>query len=132
MTSKPKVEVRPATPADLNFVHSSWHTSYWKLYARHHIKWALYRHGQDALINRLTGRSHILVAYMPSLPDEILGWACIEYGTVHWVYVKASYRRLGIARGLVRNCDAYTQKTDSHGSRFTQACGLEYNPYLSM
>lgn len=48
--------------------------------------------------------SRLLVAHVPGEPDSLLGWAAIEDGKpacIHYAYVRASGRRLGIARAML-------------------------------
>ena len=65
------------------------------------------------------------------VPDEVLGWAHIHNEALHYCYVKSTYRRMGIGRGLVEGrAKFYTQYTDSHGRQFARAVGLQFNPFL--
>lgn len=122
--------IRNATSADTHFIHSSWFNSYWGKYARKHIERDVYAHGQDALIQKLLFRSEVLVAYFEEVPDEVLGWACLEGDVCHWVYVKGVYRRRGIASGLVEGrAKWYTQRTDTIGGRFAAKVQMQFNPY---
>lgn len=124
--------LRQATPEDLRFVHSSWHTSHWKTWAHRHIEREVYNVGQDRRIDLAIARSEVLVAFFPEVPDEVLGWACIEsYPEVlHYVYVKGAYRRTGIGTGLVKNrARTYTHYTDAAGRKFASSLSLEFNPY---
>lgn len=43
----------------------------------------------------------IAIACLKDSPDVILGYAIFEPETIHWVYVKSSWRDIGIARDLV-------------------------------
>ena len=122
--------IRPATEADTRFVHSSWHTAYWKTSARKHLTRETYDAGQDRRIDRLLFESHVLVAFFPEVPDEILGWACMRGDALHYVYVKAIYRRRGIATGLVAGrASCYTHATDRVGEAFAASIGAVLNPY---
>lgn len=72
----------------------------------------------------------VLVAYFEDVPDEILGWSCFRGDTLFYVYVKGSYRRNGIAKGLVPSeVKYYTHATDTVGGLFMKSLGIEYNPY---
>jgi GNAT superfamily N-acetyltransferase len=125
--------LREATKADLRFVHSSWHTSFWNTWAKKHVPLAVYSQMMDAFIDGHFPYSRTLVAYFPEVPDEVLGWASINERTssLHYCYVKSTYRRMGIGRGLVEGrAKFYTQYTDSHGRQFARAVGLQFNPFL--
>lgn len=127
--------LREATKADLRFVHSSWHTSFWNTWAKKHVPLAVYSKEMDEWIDGHLSADGgaVIVAYFPEVPDEVLGWACI-YGhteSLYYCYVKSTYRRMGIGRGLVEGrAKFYTQYTDSHGRQFARAVGLQFNPFL--
>jgi GNAT superfamily N-acetyltransferase len=115
---------------DGKFIHSSWHTAYWKTSARKYLTRETYDAGQDRRIDRLIFQSHVLVAFFPEVPDEILGWACMRDDVLHYVYVKAVYRRRGIATGLVAGrASCYTHATDRVGEAFAASIGAVLNPY---
>lgn len=123
---------RRATQEDMRFVHSSWHTSHWKTWAHKHISRAEYNAGQDRRIDLAIARSEVLVAYLPEVPDEVLGWACIEpfREVLHYVYVKGTYRRMGIATGLVSGAARwYTHYADAPARAFAQKLNVVFNPY---
>lgn len=124
--------LRTATDADLRFVHSSFHTAHWKNHARKHTLKEVYDAGMDKRIDRLVFRSKVLVAFFPEVPDEVLGWSCVEGDALHYVYVKAVYRRRGIGTGLVPAAAAkwYTHPTDREGRVFAESLSLKFNPFL--
>lgn len=122
--------IREATDADLRFCHSSWHTDFWKTHAHKHISREVYDLSMDRRIDRLVQRSRVLVAFFPEVPDEVLGWSCLEVDTLHYVYVKGVYRRTGIGTGLVRGLAKwYTHPTDREGRAFMERQSLLYNPF---
>lgn len=124
-------DIRLATTEDQKFIRSSWHRNYWKTWACKRIPWESYWPGQDRRINRLLERAHTLVAFFPEVPDEVLGWACIEGETLHYIYVKAAYRRSGIAAGMTRGKVAwYSHATNEAGKAFMENVGAKFNPYL--
>ena len=125
-------KIRTATESDLRFVHSSWHTNHWRTWAHKYVEREVYKSSQDRHIDLLMARSVVTVAFFPEVPDEVLGWACVEpYPEVlHYVYVKGTYRRMGIARGLVEGrARCYTQYTDAAGRKFAEKVGITFNPY---
>ena len=122
--------LRRATSEDLRFVHSSWHTSYWKTWANKRMSRSVYNEGQDIRINRLLEDCVTIVAYFWEAPTEVLGWACSYDTTVHYVYVRGVYRRNGIGKGLVPDgAKYYSHQTDAVGGLFVKNLGLEFNPY---
>lgn len=94
------IRLRPGEANDFGFVIDSWIRSYRDSpWAR--LAGTCYVAGHDALIKRLMTRSATTVACYEADPDTILGWACTEGRIVHYVYVKHSLRRKGIARMLL-------------------------------
>lgn len=126
-------KIRAMLPSDERFIHSSWHTSFWKTGAGRKVDKKLYNTWQDLRIQRLMQKCQVLVAYLEEVPDEILGWSCVGHRALHYVYVKGVYRRNGIASGLVLSDLAYyTHPTDTVGGLFMKKMNLEYNPYLEL
>lgn len=124
--------VRPATAEDLIFIRSSWKTDFWKVHARKSMSHKVYAQGQSARIARLLLRSTALVAYFPQVPDEVLGWAVFEGDVLHYVYVKSSYRRVGIASGLAGDrARWYSHPTNEAGRCFMRSIGAQFNPYAA-
>jgi GNAT superfamily N-acetyltransferase len=124
------LSIRLATNQDERFIHSSFHTAYWKTHAHKHLTKSVYDPGQDARIDRLLARSRVLVAFFPEVPDEVLGYSVVEGDALHYVYVKAVYRRRGIGTGLVEGrATCYTHATDREGRAFLERMSLKFNPY---
>lgn len=127
------VKVRPATISDLRFVAASWYADYWSRWGKKHCERDKFHKGQGARIDRLLGRSHVLVAYLPEVPDEVLGWLCLDIPTptVHYCYVKGEYRRMGIASGLMQGqqADSFSHSVDTTGGAFASKFNLKFDPY---
>ena len=71
-------------------------------------------------LQRLLRTNRVAVATLEAEPDIYLGWACGNPGVLHYVYVKYSSRRFGIANELARavagDPKVYTfQPCDRHG-----------------
>lgn len=45
--------------------------------------------------------SRVIVAHVPDDADAILGWAAVERECLHYVYVRSTARRQGIARAML-------------------------------
>lgn len=124
------VSVRYMSPDDERFVRASWFESYWKECQRERgISFEDYQAGQNRRLDALLERSEILVAFAPAAPDEILGYAVIEGEALHYTYVKAIYRRRGIATGLIRSrAKTYSAKTPGM-KKLLAKVPLQFNPY---
>ena len=122
------IKVRLATADDLPFIYSSWYRAH-RPYQKH-VANPEYADGHNARMRTLLAHSKVLVAYSRDYPDEILGYAVIEGDTVHFVYTKTSYRRMGVASGLVMGgYRYYSHWMGEQGRSFAEAVGLIYNPY---
>lgn len=100
------VLIRDAGKDDWAFLVASWLQNYRResyfaaritdvvFYAKHH-----------KVIESIVARSKTLVSCLASDPSEILGVLVCEASppTLHWVYVKKSYRRWGIASRLIQH-----------------------------
>lgn len=75
--------------------------------------------------------SHVSVATLPEVPDEVLGYSVIEPGGgLHWTYVKSAYRRQRIASALCQGAKVYTTRTPS-GDKLMKALGnMQFNPWF--
>lgn len=70
------------------------------------------------------------VACLPDAEDVILGYSIIAPDTVHWVFVKDSWRRLGIAKALVpKETHTCTQLTKV-GKSLKRKYALTFNPFI--
>lgn len=93
--------IRDFHEEDRDFIEASWISSYGSMF-HGLMSHRQYTDKQRELIRRLMPRSQIKLAVTPHFEDAILGWACAELGTLHYVYVKAAFQRCGIARSLVK------------------------------
>jgi GNAT superfamily N-acetyltransferase len=95
------VAFRPATEVEMPFVFSTWLKNF-KESAQPHQGIQGYYTGQHRLIELLAARGASLVlACNREAPEQLLGWVCCEGNTVHYLYVKQVFRRLGIGRKLL-------------------------------
>lgn len=102
--------VRAMLPAEASFVEDSWVRSFAKsapnmLALVGELREDAYRAAQRVVAQRLIRRGAVLVAHLPSVPDEACGYLVLElHGSMlvlHWLYVKQPYRKLGAARLLL-------------------------------
>jgi GNAT superfamily N-acetyltransferase len=113
--------IRPYEPAgDENFVFHSWlqsHSEDAKKQAPTGKRWAinpqLYYEAVRPVLRRIVGHedTRILIAVYPDAPDKIRGWICyaeregFPVPVLHYVYVKHTWRKLGVARQLMMAAD---------------------------
>jgi hypothetical protein len=131
-----KIQFREAVENDLELVFSSWLKSYRCSQLARTIPTTAYYEGHHKVIERLVVKSRVICAVDPEDSNHVYGWCCWENTTtpvLHYVYVKFSFRRLGIGLKLIQQPTAgefvYTHETSS----FKAMCqGGRYNPYLAL
>lgn len=136
------VSIRPATDNDLGLILNSWLKSYRNADATRHVPNDIYYSqpfGHKGLIMHLLDKSEVVIACNPEDGEAVYGWLCHEWGggdwghIVHFVYVKALYRRAGVAKALLtaagfdkREPFVTTHETPAVRGRFDYV----FNPYL--
>lgn len=129
------LKIRFGAAYDLDFIYNSWIKSYRN---RVPVCKTLYCKKQHDLITSILGRSTILVATPDTDPELIVGYLVYEAeSTLHWVYVKQSFRHMGIAQELLKYAGLtddfeYSHLAPSFFSRWLMLRGGEYNPYVLM
>lgn len=148
LASSTEFIVRPATDDDLNYVRKTW----------------LWAHAQGAsdFIDAIGGgvvyfaeharlrdaaleRAAVTIAHRPDMPNSICGFAVTEelpramgraLSCIHFVYVKDRWRKLGVAKLLLRpfvggplgHCAVYTHRTEIVEALQVPK-GWAFNPY---
>lgn len=130
--------IRPGTKADQAFVARSWVLSLKG--ANRATKWAhtptFLRH-HHKVVDRLLALPTVRVRVAAPVDDDftVLGFAVIEPPTlVHMVYVKAPFRRMGIASRLLTGAKpvglVYTHMTkDARDWIHEKYAGMVFDPY---
>ena len=121
--------------SEVGLVYKSWLGSY-----KNHavdIPYSMYRDLYQGLLDRLLKRDGcvVILAYHPEYPDQIFGFAALERNsaTLHYMYVKADYRRKGIGADLLEFILAdntsfdFTTKTRL-GWKYLKSRGGNYKP----
>ncbi len=140
-TELPPIRLRPGTEADAPFIFNSW------LKCNRHSRFALQMQNEvyftqhHKLIEGLLRHCSVVIACNPNDIAQIYGYAVGEkidgHSVIHFIYVKESYRKLGIALTLLQSVGYelglpyfFTQKT--HGAeKYEKRFPMIYNPYLS-
>jgi hypothetical protein len=95
------------------------------------MDYTLYKPEMDRVINDIFKRPHtrVLVAYAAHETAHILGFSVSEGSTLHYIFVKAVYRRMGVASGLLTSqLVTFSHKAGKAGTAFLRFHGLKYNP----
>lgn len=96
--------VRAAKIEDLNFIRATflrglYYGDSWFSIIPKDIFMANYK----AVVERLVATSDVWVACLKDDPDVIIGYSIVskDFSTIHWVFVKKRWRRLGIAKAML-------------------------------
>lgn len=58
----------------------------------------------DRKINELIASSVVLVACPEDDPELIVGYAIFSFETLHYIYIKQAFRKMGFAHELFKSC----------------------------
>lgn len=130
--------LRLSTEADLPFILSSWLRGYRQSSVTSGISNTVYYRSHEAALKRLLVDAVVIVACAKDDPNQIFGYVVGEHDgiaalTVHWVYVKQPFRRLGMAAHLLATLRDTPHDVEWHSARtrpsrlFTSKSAL--NPY---
>lgn len=132
MTEIAQIVVRLATEDDKAFVLNSWLKSqyYSSDYFGAMTNIGYYFFMTPLILNKLK-EGLLNVAVLSDAPETIIGFACSDGNTLHYVYVKRDYRGHKIASLLLSGLDVkvYTASTKA-GSAIARKRGWEFNPFL--
>lgn len=84
------------------------------------------------VIQSLLAKSQVKVACLNEDPDVILGYSVLspDFQGVHWVFVKAAWRRQGVARSLVPSHPTHVTHLTKLGSQLLNKLnGAIFNPF---
>lgn len=145
--SDSEIVIRDFTPDDEPFIFSSWLKSYWENsdFTEHISKHVFFTWHHKVIERILKYETAIIkVAALQEEPTVVIGYLCLQRmpsvpdtQILHFCYVKAAFRKLGIAKALIKaaqvNPDTcvFTHRTDPiHWWIQNMFPRLSYNPYL--
>lgn len=121
-----------------NLIYATWLRSYQvsSLQAKH-IKRDLFFAEHHKVLDSIFARNpHVRLAVLPDDPSVVLGWSVVERAddtdVVHYVYVKPSFRRYGIAKALLSDVQipfVFTHSTYGLRDLHPRLEKCEFNPY---
>ena len=143
--SEPKslpISIRQASEHDAPLIFNSWLKSFRENGIARAVESSVYYSEQHKLIEKLLKRSKTFIAHEVGVPENIYGWACFERVegilVIHYIYVKHSFRGLGIARELMKETehDFANASLFTHWTNTAARIGLRknclYHPYILM
>jgi len=134
------IQLRLADVKDIPFLFSAWLKSYRVAKAVESIHNNIYYAEHHKVLEHILQHFQVLIASDKSDDSHIYGFAVggkIEgINTIHYVYVKQTFRRLGIASALLKHFEIpqptpffYTHETPVGKSMAKKLNGI-YHPYL--
>lgn len=127
------IALREATPDDTPFIIATWkHGLYFGVpFFRHMHRKTFDHHMVPAISNALNhSATSCFVACLVEDPNVIIGYSVISQSTIlDWVYVKANWRQIGVARSLVPESITKCTMLTPLG-RQIKPKAWEYNPFL--
>lgn len=101
------IQYRQYQPDDESFIFSSWLKSYRNTEDCARMTNDTYFSLYKAVVAKALQNSHTIMACNPSDPTQVYGYLCYKYEddipVIQYVYVKFTYRKLGIVRDLVQS-----------------------------
>lgn len=135
------IQIRPISQVDVPFVIASWLKSYKGAFFAKDIHPKTYFAGQHRVVSSLLQTCTTWVACAESDPTEIYGFICGEYQgqafVLHYIYVKHTFRNLGIAKQLLAQfpltlpVNFYTHH-NAVAHKQAAAYHMLYNPYIAL
>jgi len=125
-----KISIREPEETDIPFFFTTWlHGLYYGNSWFNAIDKDVFYEKYHEVLKLLLGRSSLRVACMEDEPDVILGYSVFTDTTLHWVFVKKAWRKLGIAKRLIPQ----DINTVSHLTKLGKALkpkDWKFNPFL--
>lgn len=129
--AKVPIEIVTGTAAHWPFVLKTWLMSYAQSEWARGIKPGIFHREHHPLAQQLLRRSTLRIVVPADDPSMYLGWCCHEGTTLHYVYAKREFRRLGIGCALVAGMafENASHRTADLSLLYREA--PTWNPYLA-
>lgn len=134
------IRIRNINAEDVSFVFNSWLKSYrFSTFAKA-IRNEIYFNNHHKVVEKIIARSANFIVCDQNDPGQIYGYIVAErvdgFLVVHYLYVKHTYRNLGIGKLLLdqvgyepNTASLFTHMTDS-SSKLAPKYNFVYHPYL--
>lgn len=140
--AKPPVRLRPATQEDVPFIFNAWLKSYRTSSFARDITKTIFFNEHHKVIEKLLKTNQTIIACSDSDPTQIYGFICAGrvdgIFALHYIYVKHTYRNLGLGKALLNAFDhepglaaIHTHMTRS-AERLAPKYNMLYHPYVLM
>lgn len=136
------IRFRPATAEDANFIFNSWLKSYRNSHFAKLISNTIYYSEQHKILEELVKKCTTIIACNENDSSQIYGYingGTIDgFLTINYVYVKHSFRNMGIGKSLLNlfdhdpaNAAIYTMHTRI-ADRLAPKYNLVFHPYAML
>lgn len=126
--------IRSGVLSDKNFIMASWLRG-----LRYGNRWfglivadkffKAYQNVIEAILSNPNTRVNVVC--LKEDPDVILGYCVYSDDTLHWVFIKKAWRKIGLANAIVpKNISTVTHLT-SVGESIIKKKNWEFNPFLN-
>ena len=134
------IRLRAATAEDVPFIFNSWLKSYRQSLFARNITSTVYFSEHHKVLENLLRNSTVIMACDKQDPTTVYGYICAGkvdgVFVLHYVYVKHSFRNLGVGKALLNafDHDVNTAAVYTHHTRMSERLAPKYNllyhPYL--
>ena len=125
-----EIAIREPQPSDINFLLSTCLKGLYygsKFFAE--IDQDAFFKNYEPFLKTLMLKDTIKVACLDDDPDVILGWVMYHNQTLDFIFVKKSYRKLGIAKLLCPSGITTVSHITDMGNSVRKKMGLRFNPF---
>lgn len=135
MNKKDLYVIRDFVPGDKNLILATWvHGLYhgnerdsWISQVPEEVFNAHYRNVLERIL--ALPQTKIRLATVKDEPDVILGYAVFTSDTIHWIFVKKAWRKIGIARDLYPVGMKFTTHLTDVGRALRSKLKLTFDPF---
>lgn len=136
------IRIRKIDQTDVPLIFNSWLKSYKGAYFAKGIHPKSFYAEHHKVVSNLLQTCETFVAVDDSDATNVYGWICGEYIdgflVVHFIYVKHTYRNLGVATALLRQFQVHDSGVSFYthhnmiSERLAVAYRFMYNPYMAL
>ncbi len=125
-----KVDVREPAPEDINFMLSTmlkglyYGSKFWA-----EVDQEAFFSNYEPFIKQLMLKCDIKIACLDDDKDVILGWSMFKESVLHFLFVKKSYRNVGVGKLLYPNGITCVSHITDQGNAIRKKLGLKFNPF---
>lgn len=99
-----------------------------------HMRKQTFMNNYHTIVSRLVdnNRGTIKISALNEDPSVILGYSVLssDYRALYFIFVKKSWRKIGIAKDLVPDTIKYVTHLTAVGAAIAKNKNLEYNPFI--